>query len=78
VAGSLGYLTGPIVGGVLVEVTRGPDGPAYREIFAGDGVLAAVLAVTCWSACRRLAREVREDRVHAAASPPVTDAALGR
>lgn len=71
VAGSFGFLTGPIVGGVLVAITRGADGvPAYREIFAGVGVLAALLAVACWSACRRLAAEVRDGR-HGAALHPV-------
>lgn len=59
VAGSLGFLTGPMVGGILVAVTRGADGmPAYREIFAGVGVLAAVLCLACWAALRTLAREL--------------------
>lgn len=67
VAGSLGFLAGPIAGGVLVAATAGPDGvPAYRGIFVGVGVLAAVLAVACWSALRRLAAEVRDGRPAAA------------
>jgi MFS family permease len=72
VAGSLGFLTGPIVGGIMVGVTRGVLGsPAYREIFAGVGVLAALLAVGCYAACRRLAREVSEDRATAGAPAAV-------
>lgn len=72
VAGSLGFLTGPIVGGILVAATTGADGvPAYSSIFAGVGVLAAVLAVTCWSACRRLARDVSGGR--SASSPVLRD-----
>ncbi|MGQ0649567.1 MAG: MFS transporter [Gemmatimonadaceae bacterium] len=63
VAGSLGFLTGPIVGGILVSVTRDGLGvPAYRAIFAGVGVLATLMAVACYAACRRLAREAREAR----------------
>lgn len=59
VAGSLGFLTGPVVGGVLVSLTRNAEGvPAYREIFAGVGGLEAILAVVCWSALRGLSREV--------------------
>lgn len=60
VAGSLGFLTGPIVGGLLVSLTRNADGiPAYRPIFAGVGVLSALLAVACYAVCRRVAHEVR-------------------
>lgn len=43
VAGSFGFLTGPLVGGVLVEVLRAPDGgPAWSWIFAGVGLLLSV------------------------------------
>jgi MFS family permease len=53
VAGSLGFLFGPVVGGVLVSVTRSPAGvPAYAAIFAGVGAFAAVLAGTTWATCR--------------------------
>lgn len=39
VAGSFGFLTGPLVGGVLVEVLRARDGgPAWAWIFAGVGL----------------------------------------
>ena len=70
VAGSLGFLSGPIVGGVLVAATRGADGlPAYREIFAGVGVLAAALACVCFVACRGLARQLRRDRNATRADP---------
>lgn len=67
VAGSLGFLVGPAVGGVLTAVTRGADGvPAYREIFLGVGALEAVLALACWSALRGLAVETRALRGPAA------------
>ncbi len=43
VAGSFGFLTGPLVGGVLVEVLRAKDGaPAWAMIFAGVGVLLSI------------------------------------
>ena len=43
IAGSLGFLTGPIVGGILVEVTRRIGGEvAYREIFVGVGAAVAL------------------------------------
>lgn len=42
VAGSFGFLAGPLVGGVLVEVVRTSDGgPAWARIFASVGVLLA-------------------------------------
>lgn len=74
VAGSLGFLVGPAVGGVLTAVTRGADGvPAYREIFMGVGALEAVLALACWGALRELARETQVLRVRPAeGSPAVT------
>lgn len=57
VAGSLGFLCGPMVGGILVASTRGADGtPAYAMIFAMVGVLEIVLALLSWSTLRRLAR----------------------
>ena len=77
VAGSLGFLAGPIAGGVLVSVSRAAWGaPAYREIFAGVGLLAVVLAGGCYTACRRLAREVREER-SASPSPVSLRESLG-
>ena len=57
VAGSLGFLTGPIVGGLLVTFTRGADGvPAYQAIFLAVGTLAAVLSLVSWVVLRRLSR----------------------
>lgn len=72
VAGSLGFLTGPIVGGILVSLTRGADGvPAYREIFAAVGALEAVLALMCFGALRNLARDVRTARSQRTSAIPV-------
>lgn len=45
-AGSLGFLLGPMAGGILVSATRNALGePAYASIFAGVGALTLVMAV---------------------------------
>lgn len=63
VAGSLGFLTGPVVGGILLSLTAGDDPVGgYRAIFATVGALEGVLALVAWRALRSLAREVRESR----------------
>lgn len=63
VAGSFGFLVGPIVGGILVATTQGSDGtPAYRAIFAMVGVLEVILAIVSWSSLRLLARESAAER----------------
>ena len=63
VAGSLGFLTGPVVGGILVSVTRDTNGvPAYREILLAVGLLAALLAAASFSILRRFAAERRGER----------------
>lgn len=60
VAGALGFLFGPIIGGILVQATRGADGlPAYRMIFALVGALECTLAIASWSALRGIAGEAR-------------------
>lgn len=64
VAGSLGFLMGPIVGGILVSVTRDASGnPAYREILASVGGLAILLAFASFFVLRRLAAESRLERL---------------
>jgi len=45
VAGSLGFLAGPMVGGVLVALTGADGRPAYESIFAMVGVAELVLAL---------------------------------
>lgn len=63
VAGSLGFLTGPIVGGILSAATRDASGrPAYSLIFLGVGALEIVLAVVCFAVLRDLAAAVRGAR----------------
>lgn len=63
VAGSLGFLIGPIVGGILVASTRGGDGaPAYREIFAMVALLEFALAAVSWVTLRTLSRERASER----------------
>lgn len=76
VAGSLGFLVGPIVGGVLLSLTRGDDPVGgYRMIFALVGALEGALALVAWQALRSLAREVHASREAAVARgapvPPV-------
>jgi MFS family permease len=61
VAGSLGFLFGPIVGGVLVTLTAGDDArPAYEAIFASVGLLAILLASGSWVVLRRVVAELRD------------------
>jgi MFS family permease len=61
VAGALGFLCGPIVGGILVQTTGGIDGlPAYRAIFALVGALEFALAVASWSTLRGIAARTVE------------------
>jgi MFS family permease len=55
VAGSLGFLAGPIVGGVLVSLTGADGRPAYEAIFAGVGVAELLLAFGTIVILRRLA-----------------------
>lgn len=49
VAGSFGFLTGPLAGGVLVELLATPAGqPRWAPIFAGVGLLLSLLGVLSW------------------------------
>jgi MFS family permease len=45
IAGSLGFLAGPMVGGVLVALTGADGRPAYEQIFAMVGVAELSLAL---------------------------------
>jgi MFS family permease len=45
IAGSLGFLSGPLVGGILVALTSGDGRPAYEAIFAMVGVAELTLAL---------------------------------
>jgi MFS family permease len=52
IAGSLGFLAGPLVGGILVALT-GTDGrPAYEAIFALVGLAELGLAVGSFALLR--------------------------
>ncbi|MBV6522780.1 MAG: hypothetical protein MNPFHGCM_02930 [Gemmatimonadaceae bacterium] len=67
VAGSLGFLTGPIVGGVLVAITgAGEKSPAYASIFAMVGALELVLAAASVMLLRDIARRARSAQPTAA------------
>jgi MFS family permease len=56
VAGSIGFLLGPIAGGFLVSATRGADGTAaYREILLGVGLTELVLAAVSFVVLRPIA-----------------------
>jgi DHA1 family tetracycline resistance protein-like MFS transporter len=58
VAGSFGFLFGPIVGGLLVESLRGADGePAWAMIFGVVGVLLVCLGLVSWRVLGRLSAE---------------------
>lgn len=58
VAGSIGFLTGPIVGGVMVETILTPSGqPAWSLIFAAVGALLVCLGLVSWRVLRPLANE---------------------
>ncbi|MHB1097142.1 MAG: MFS transporter [Gemmatimonadaceae bacterium] len=62
VAGSFGFLTGPIAGGIAVEVTRRASGvPAYDAIFIGVGALVIVLGVAAALVLAPVAREWRRE-----------------
>lgn len=73
VAGSLGFLVGPIVGGSLLVLTQAGDPVGgYRTIFLLVGGLEGTLALVAYTALRSLAREVRGTErlpAHTAPSP---------
>ena len=53
VAGSFGFLAGPVVGGILVETVRTSAGePAWATIFASVGVMLVVLGLVSWRVLR--------------------------
>ena len=63
VAGSFGFLAGPIVGGIAVEVTRRASGvPAYDAIFMGVGGLVIVLGLVAGLVLAPVAREWRTEK----------------
>jgi MFS family permease len=71
VAGSLGFLAGPIVGGVLVTITgRNGERPDYEAIFVAVGVLEFVLAAASYLVLRRVASEMRRPGELLAGSAP--------
>jgi len=45
IAGSLGFLAGPVAGGILVAMTSGDGRPAYEAIFATVGLAELLLAL---------------------------------
>lgn len=64
IAGSLGFLAGPLVGGVLVALTGADGRPAYEQIFAMVGVAELSLALGSIALLRGFAmgREVSAER----------------
>lgn len=57
VAGSFGFLAGPLAGGLLVELLRTSDGaPAWAMIFAVVGSLLVMLGLVSWRVLGALAR----------------------
>ena len=60
VAGSCGFLAGPVVGGLLVELSQDQSGAvAYAPIFAAVGALVVTLGVMAALVLRPLARAWR-------------------
>ena len=56
IAGSFGFLTGPLVGGILVETLRTAGGePAWAMIFALVGALLVLLGCVSWYVLRPFA-----------------------
>jgi MFS family permease len=64
IAGSFGFLTGPLVGGVLVEVLRRSDGtPQWAAIFAVVGAGLVALGLFSWRVLGALVKEWRNGAV---------------
>lgn len=62
IAGSIGFLTGPVVGGLAVEMTRRANGaPAYAAIFAGVGALVVAVAIVAAVVLAPVSRAWRRD-----------------
>jgi len=60
VAGSFGFLFGPLAGGLLVETLRRADGePAWAMIFGVVGAMLVGLGLVSWRVLGRLASEWR-------------------
>ncbi|MBP7551424.1 MAG: MFS transporter [Gemmatimonadaceae bacterium] len=60
VAGSFGFLFGPLAGGLLVETLRAPSGePAWALIFGVVGAGLVALGLVSWRVLGRLAAEWR-------------------
>jgi MFS family permease len=59
IAGSLGFLLGPLVGGVLVAITGSDGRPAYEAIFAMVGVAELALALGSVALLRGTARSAK-------------------
>ncbi|MDQ8155316.1 MAG: MFS transporter [Gemmatimonadota bacterium] len=63
VAGSFGFLAGPIAGGVAVELTRRASGvPAYDAIFVGVGAAVILLGVLAGFVLAPLSRAWSSDK----------------
>lgn len=63
VAGSLGFLMGPMAGGILLSLLHSGDRVTdYRMIFALVGAMEAVLALVAWTSLRAIAREEHAER----------------
>jgi MFS family permease len=64
IAGSFGFLFGPIAGGIAVEVTRQRTGvPAYDAIFMGVGAAVITLGVIAAFVLAPVARAWKAERL---------------
>lgn len=70
IAGSVGFLTGPIVGGVLVEVlVDGTGTPAWATIFSGVGLTLSVFGLFSWRVLSPYADAINAERTPEAIGP---------
>lgn len=75
--GSLGFLCGPLAGGVILLWVRPIAGewPAYQAVFALAGAAQVAVALTTFPRLRQLQRRRRAERDAVAAAPAGCDAA---
>lgn len=80
IAGSFGFLAGPIAGGIMVETMRTGSGePAWAMIFAVVGALLVALGLVSWRVLSRFAATWGESSSQfATAAPPASTPASPR
>lgn len=70
VAGSFGFLAGPLVGGVLVELlVDGTGAPAWATIFSGVGITLSIFGLVSWRVLAPYAASLNAERTPEAIGP---------